>query len=218
MQAQKTAVALYISVPVASFRNPYARDYLETYLFPPPSTVYGMLLSSVGETSRWRHVGVQISYSMIKRPLTFSVLRTKWRIKSEKKALGVGENKTPDLQEILTGMEMAVWVRQGADERTPSLAERIVNSIERPAELNRFGGLSLGESTHLVNDFRYWKSSDGAEGIMLIPADDGDFSLPLWADHVNLRNVHWGRYRLEKSDLTGIPNEKAWITIVPPTN
>lgn len=218
MQAGKITVALYISVPVASFRNPYARDYLETYLVPPPSTVYGMLLSSIGEISRQRHVGAQISYALLKRPLVSSVLRTKWRIKSEKKPQGMGENKTPDFQELLTGIEMAVRIRHGVDESVPSLAERIANLLGLPAGINRFGALSLGESTHMVNDFRSWKTSDGTEGIMLIPSDNGDLSLPLWADHVNLRNVRWGRYRLEKRDLAGVPDEEAWITIVPPNN
>ncbi|NOJ28409.1 MAG: type I-MYXAN CRISPR-associated protein Cas5/Cmx5/DevS [Nitrososphaera sp.] len=218
IQTGKITVALYISVPVASFRNPYARDYLETYLVPPPSTVYGMLLSSIGEISRWRHVGTQISYALLKRPLVSSILRTKWRIKSERKPLGVGENKTPDFQELLTGIEMAVRIRHGVDESVPSLAERIVNLLGLPAGINRFGALSLGESTHMVNEFRSWKTSDGTEGIMLIPADDGDLSLPLWADHVNLRNVRWGRYRLEKRNLVDVPDEEAWITIVPPNN
>lgn len=44
------SVALYIDVPCATFRNSRNREYGHTYPVPPPSTVYGMLLSFVGET------------------------------------------------------------------------------------------------------------------------------------------------------------------------
>ena len=45
-------VGVYICAPVASFRVPRAREYFETFPCPPPSTVYGMLLSMVGEVNR----------------------------------------------------------------------------------------------------------------------------------------------------------------------
>src|SRR6202044_1447868 len=40
---------VFVSAPVASFRVPQAREYWETLPCPPPATVYGMLLSAVGE-------------------------------------------------------------------------------------------------------------------------------------------------------------------------
>ena len=56
-------LALYLSAPVASFRVPQAREYLETFPCPPPATVYGALLSlsncAVHTRSYWlaSHVG-----------------------------------------------------------------------------------------------------------------------------------------------------------------
>ena len=148
-------VAIYVSVPIASFRNPYAREYLETYPFPPPSTVYGMLLSAVGEASRRVHIGAEIAFALLSRPQVSTVLRTKWRVKSGKTPLGTGQNKVPDFQEVLTGLEMAVWVRGGKEEiARPSLAERLGRVLSHPSECERFGALSLGESTKLVNDLR----------------------------------------------------------------
>ncbi|WP_413167939.1 CRISPR-associated protein Cas5 [Capilliphycus salinus ALCB114379] len=38
-------VAIYIDVPTATFRQSHAREYGKTYLYPPHSTVYGLLLS-----------------------------------------------------------------------------------------------------------------------------------------------------------------------------
>ena len=39
------SVAIYIDVPTATFRQSHAREYGKTYLYPPHSTVYGLLLS-----------------------------------------------------------------------------------------------------------------------------------------------------------------------------
>ena len=215
--AAASAVAIYVSVPVASFRNPYAREYLETYPLPPPSTVYGMLLSAVGEVSRRAHVGAEIAFALLSRPQVSTVLRTKWRVKSGKTPLGAGQNKVPDFQEVLTEIRMLVWVRTGRAERaSPSLAERLEGLLLSPAETVRFGALSLGESTHLVNDFRRWRrEEDGSEGVLLVQGGEGALSLPIWADHVSSVGTRWGRFRLKESLLgAGLPGE-AWVTIGP---
>ena len=47
-------ITLRVEVPYASFRKSYARSFAETYPLPPPATVYGMLLSLVGERFRRR--------------------------------------------------------------------------------------------------------------------------------------------------------------------
>ena len=43
------AISLMVSVPFCSFRKPYAREFFETERIPPPATVYGFLLSLIGE-------------------------------------------------------------------------------------------------------------------------------------------------------------------------
>lgn len=50
-----------VDVPIASFPTSRSREYRASYPVPPPSTVYGMLLSLVGETDRYRHCGVKIA-------------------------------------------------------------------------------------------------------------------------------------------------------------
>src|SRR5438552_17771195 len=89
------ALALFVSVPVASFRVPQAREYFETLPSPPPSTVYGMLLSLVGEPNRLRHIGSEIAVALLSTPSQSGVLRTLWRVKSKEAGPGIGENNGP---------------------------------------------------------------------------------------------------------------------------
>src|SRR5438094_231737 len=120
------SVALYVSVPIASFRVPQAREYFETLPCPPPSTVYGMLLSLVGEPDRLRHIGAEIAIAVLSRPERSVVLRTLWRVKTKKHGPGIGENKRPDFQELLSGVQLAIWVRPGSEEAlAPHLADRV---------------------------------------------------------------------------------------------
>jgi CRISPR-associated protein Cas5t len=118
------ALALFVSVPVASFRVPQAREYFETLPSPPPSTVYGMLLSVVGEPNRLRHIGSEIAVALLSTPSQSVVLRTLWRVKSKEAGPGIGENKRPDFQELLTGVRLAVWVRAGAKEGRETATRR----------------------------------------------------------------------------------------------
>src|SRR5437660_12643720 len=58
-----SVITLRVEVPYASFRKSYARSFAETYPLPPPATVYGMLLSLVGERFRRRHAGVRLAFA-----------------------------------------------------------------------------------------------------------------------------------------------------------
>lgn len=209
--------ALFVSVPVASFRAPYAREYFETLPCPPPSTVYGMLLSLVGEPDRLRHIGAEIAIGLLSVPNTSVVLRTLWRIKSKKHAPGTGENKRPDFQELLTDVRLAVWVRPGRSESQPTLFERVQEALANPATVARFGGLSLGESTHLVDEIRPLLSGDTASVRMLQVRRDGNISLPVWADHVGSAGTKWEQFKLgDGAPVSGPPSDNEWVTIEQP--
>jgi CRISPR-associated protein Cas5t len=193
-------IGLYVSVPVACFRVPRAREYFETLPCPPPATVYGMLLSMVGETNRRVHEGAEIAIALLSEPRYSVVLRTLWRVKDKNAGPGLGTNRRPDFQELLTDIRLAVWVRQGAAEETEtSLASRIRTSLNDPATVSRFGGLSLGESTHLVDSVSRLRSQH-LRGRLLVAAEDGDLSLPIWPDHVGSTTT-WGQYRIVDSAL-----------------
>lgn len=208
-------IGLYVSVPVACFRVPRAREYFETFPCPPPSTVYGMLLSMVGEVNRHVHEGVEIAIALLSEPNYSVVLRTLWRVKDRGEGPGLGNNRRPDFQELLTNVRLAVWVRKGEREISPiPLSKRIQNAFTYPASITRFGGLSLGESTHLVDEVSLLKQSE-LQGQILLAEDGGDLSLPIWPDHVGSK-TRWGQYRLQSSDFTKDFPANAWTTIERP--
>lgn len=207
-------IGLYVSVPVVCFRIPHAREYFETFPVPPPATVYGMLLSMCGEINRRTHEGAEIAIALLPEPSYSVVLRTMWRVKKKALGLGLGENRRPDFQELLTNVRLAVWVRQGANEdNEQSLAQRLSEALTKPSSVSRFGGLSLGESTHLIDEVSRLKP-EGLQGRLLVATEDGDLSLPIWPDHVGSATT-WGQYRLVDTALTdeSLKARAAWTVI-----
>jgi CRISPR-associated protein Cas5t len=211
------ALGLYVSVPVASFRVPQAREFFETLPCAPPSTVYGMLLSLVGEPDRLRHEGTEIALALLSTPERSVVLRTLWRVKDRKTGPGLRENKRPDFQELLTGVELAVWTRPGTREAaSPRLADRVRDVLAQPSNSLRFGGLSLGESAHLVDEVRCLSAQDPPNARFLVSDPQGDLTLPVWADHVGSAGTRWGQFRLVGGRLAAGPPENAWTPILSP--
>lgn len=213
------SVGLYVSVPIACFRVPRAREYFETFPCPPPSTVYGMLLSMVGESNRREHEGAEIAIALLSQPSYSVVLRTLWRVKDRKEGPGLGTNRRPDFQELLSDTRLAVWIRKGVRETaTRSLASRVEQAVQHPETVSRFGGLSLGESTHLVNDVSIL-DDEGIRGRLLMGLDEGDLSLPIWPDHVGSA-TRWGQYHLlDEREITTaeLDNTSAWTVIRRPS-
>lgn len=66
-------ISVRVQVPYASFRKSYARSFAESYPFPPPATVYGMLLSLVesaaGRATLGSHSHSRMRASLVSRPL-----------------------------------------------------------------------------------------------------------------------------------------------------
>jgi CRISPR-associated protein Cas5t len=206
---EKDGFSLLVSVPVCSFRKGYAREYLETEEIPPPSTVYGFLLSLIGEEDRKRYVGTRIAYALMERPELSVVIRTAWRIKQKKLPVGVGSNRRPDYQEILTRLELGIWIDEG------ELAEKLREASSNPGNIWRHGGLSLGESRDLVNDVQWlpeW-SIDKAQWLTLHPR--GELTLPVWVDHVGSKGTVWKQFHLEPNSMeTPPPEDPRWIPII----
>ena len=209
------SVGLYVSVPIACFRVPRAREYFETFPCPPPSTIYGMLLSMVGEGNRREHEGAEIAIALLSDPSYSVVLRTLWRVKKKAHGPGLGENRRPDFQEILSDTQLAIWIRKGLSEKAAQpLVSRVELAMRHPSTVSRFGGLSLGESTHLVNDVSVLRN-ESIRGRLLVAIDEGDLSLPIWPDHVG-SSTRWGQYRLsDEATITKevLNNESAWTVI-----
>ena len=206
-----TTIALKVEVPIACFRQSRAREYAETYLVPPPSTVYGMLLSLVGEENRYKHCGVKLAIALLSEPEKSVVVRTFRRFKN--KDIQHPENAKPDYQELLTNIEFIVWVATGTDKAEPTLRERLQQAFTNPAAINRFGGLCLGESRDLVNAVTLLLENHYGESLQwLVRDEDGSFTLPYWVDHVGSKETRWLRYVLQESQQSQ-PPELSWTII-----
>jgi CRISPR-associated protein Cas5t len=182
-------LGVYLAVPIACFRKGLAREYLETEPLPPPATAYGFLLSLVGEERRARHLGCRVCPVLLSEPGRSVVLRTVWRVK--KQPLGSGGNTRPDYQQLLTHVELAFWLDSAEEEGgEPSLERRVERALADPASVTRYGGLCLGESTHLVDEVRRFPMpgrrppDEGRRGRDFVLETGGRLALPVWVDHV----------------------------------
>jgi CRISPR-associated protein Cas5t len=181
-------LGLYVSVPIACFRKGLAREYLESEQLPPPATCYGFLLSLAGETDRRRHVGCRVTPMLLNRPEMSVVLRTVWRVK--KTPLGSAGNTRPDYQQLLSPVELVVWLDSADEASGEHLEDRVLRALEKPASVERFGGLCLGESTHLVDEVSLWDQVKdrpehrGRSGRAFLLVERGRLTLPIWVDHV----------------------------------
>lgn len=209
-------LGVYVTVPVACFRKGLAREYLETEPLPPPATCYGFLLSLVGETDRRRHVGCRVAPVLLNKPPTSVVLRTVWRVK--KTPLGSPGNTRPDYQQLLTGIELLIWLDSADD--PGGLENRVREALVTPAKIARFGGLSLGESTHLVDEVRLIENLDSAirkrPGQAFLVAARGRLTLPVWVDHVGSRGTRYATGDLVPRSAEEAPPVDEMPQIVPP--
>lgn len=206
-----TRVALKVEVPIACFRKSRAREYIETYPVPPPSTVYGMLLSLVGEVDRYKHCGVKLAIALLSEPEKSTVVRTVHRFKT--KNIYDPKNNKPDYQELLTNIEFVVWVDTGVDAAKPNLVQRLQQAFTNPASIYRFGGLCLGESRDLVNDVTLLPENYCAELMRWLIRDEyGLLTLPYWVDHVGSRGTRWLRYEIQECQVFQ-PPELSWTSV-----
>jgi CRISPR-associated protein Cas5t len=203
-------VALEVEVPIACFRQSQAREYFETYPVPPPSTVYGMLLSLVGEMDRYKHCGVRLALALLSEPKKSTVIRTFHRYK--KRDIHDPSNIRPDYQEVLTDTRFIVWVDSGTDGNRVPLVNRLQHAFADPASVSRFGGLSLGESRDLINSVTLVTGLCEKPMRWLVQIEDGLLTLPYWVDHIGSQGTRWLRYELLKSNLQE-PPDSAWTKI-----
>ncbi|HXD34054.1 MAG TPA: CRISPR-associated protein Cas5 [Pyrinomonadaceae bacterium] len=208
-------ITVRVEVPYASFRKSYARSFAETYPFPPPATVYGMLLSLVGERFRRRHAGVRLAFAYkcrsengdCNRDCVPRIATTLRKLSRFKYGVSTHSGHKPDYVETLCGIEFLCWVdsseeqpefRSGgsgsSDSRT--LEERIVEAIKFPDNVSRYGVLSLGLSDDAVNDVGLCMRTKG-EWHRLLPSDTGEIELPVLVQHVGAARTKWQRYRWE---------------------
>ena len=189
---------MQVEVPIACFRDSRAREYIATYPVPPPSTVYGMLLSTVGEENRFRHCGVKLAIAMLSETAKSRVIRKVRRFKV--RDINSAKNSKPDYQELLTGIKFVVWIDATADKSSPNLAERLHQAMINPSSVVRFGNICLGESRDLVNSIDLLTNEHQQGALKWLTQDEyGELTLPYWIDRLGSERTRWLRYTLIKS-------------------
>jgi CRISPR-associated protein Cas5t len=166
-----------------------------------------MLLSLLGvpREEKARHRGAEMALAVSAIPGRAKVFR-KLRRGADL------ENTRPDYQDLLMDLTLWIWLRAGGDAASPPLAERVPSALSRPETIARFGGLSLGESSYLV-DVVTIDNTPPDRLIFLVPDSGGFYSFPTWVDHAERKNTVLSRFRL--SDLTAIETglPLAWLRI-----
>lgn len=213
-------ITLHVEVPLASFRKSYARSLGETYPFAPPATVYGMLLSLVGERIRVRHQGVKLAFAYAHKPRVTTTLRSlsryKYGIANKQAAYG----NIPDYVESLCGIDFLCWVDSDLEQsrgKARTLEARLIKAISSPEIINRSGVLALGLSDDAVNEISLIERVEGFWH-WLTPCNNGLIELPIWVDHVGSRSTRWQRYHFDTTPSTSVekPNHDKFVTIFDP--
>ena len=190
------AFVVRVSVPVVSFRPYLSRDYQDTYPVPPPATVFGMLLSLCGVTDDGRsdYRGTELAIMVDRVRESSRVLRKLRRDSSKDKKHGIAGYR-PDYQELILGLQAWVAVRQG--DAVHDLASSVGSALEHPEGVDRYGALSLGESTFLVDEIEVCCPAL-RPGVSLHPDDAGSLTLPVWVDYEDASATRLRRFSLEE--------------------
>jgi CRISPR-associated protein Cas5t len=161
-------IQLYIDVPIASFPRKFAHDYRETYLYPPVTTVFGCILSFVGEIDMCAYpidsleVGVINKHTEISsvciRQRNFSYTPGGKHAKVQQRSYPPGVYPSqfyskPNIKELVVGTKIVVRINN------EPLAARVCHAIHSGCD--RFGILSLGDSSAIVNCIREYRPEDG---------------------------------------------------------
>lgn len=209
-------IKVRVSAPYASFRKSFARGYAETYPLPPPSTIYGFLLSLVGESSRRRHLNVRLAFAFKTCPRIAQTLRKLSRYKYGVPSKQVTHGNAPDYIETLCGIDFICWVDSSEEvDNAQTLEKRVVEAIQSPEKVSRYGVLALGLSDDAVDEVSVCGDIVG-RWRRLVPSHSGAIELPVWVDHVGGQDTRWARFQLDEQPLevSGGPGHNwPWTTI-----
>jgi CRISPR-associated protein Cas5t len=204
---------LYLDCPCTSFPRSFARDFKETYRYPPPSTVYGMLLSLVGEVDMLAHRGVKLAIGLIGNdPPISRVVRKQRHHKFSVKHMGTypsSQFSKPNHHELLTDLQFVIQIDSSEETAVVKLIDRVAIALSTPAQITRFGGLSLGESWAMLNGVRVYRETDGV--VRWLKQDKrGLIGLPIWINRETTQGT-FARFTWA-DDFT----DDCWVRIQPP--
>lgn len=212
-------ISLFVDVPISAFRPYRSREYQDTYPVPPPATVYGMLLSLIGveREQKDRFSGIKIAMAVSDadgpRKEIGKVFRKFRRVGQSKKDADPLADRRPDYQELILWLKLWLWIHDA--DASHSLTEEVQIALDptKRHKILRYGGLSLGESTHLINEIQI--SEPQGQGQFLVVDNSGFLSMPVWTDH-SANTTHLETFQLlELVKLPKTPDEEYWISIKP---
>lgn len=212
-------ISLFIEVPICAFRPNWSREYQDTYGFPPPATVFGMLLSLVGIDwpDKRRFAGVRLALALQGEPERARVFRKFRRVPQANKKADPLTSRRPDYQDLLLWVRLWVWLDDG--EAESSLCDRVKQALDpmQRGSLYRWGGLSLGESSHLVDSVSI-STPGGEPAEHLVPDPCGPLSLPVWVQHPRdaTGKTRMGRFRLGVRPAVSLTEDSDLWTVISP--
>lgn len=179
-------IGIHVWLSTGSWRPPMRSDYVESYVVPPPSTVYGALLSLVGETDPTRHVGCRVTASHVCHAGTQIVLAHAWRQKTPGNPRGVGDNKTIRFEEIFHDVQIILWVDSSDESTTPTLEQRLIQAENRRFRGRRFGIPCVGNATDTIHAHQIIHNPPHQVTTFLLPGPVPErrrsVCMPVWVD------------------------------------
>ena len=220
---ESAILVLRVDVPMTGLRPMWAREYQETYPAPPPSTVYGMLLSLIGVEREHKnmYVGLRIAIAMAEntedsfwqRREKGRIFRKFRRVAQAKKNADPLADRRPDYQELLLGLEFWLWIDDSQASHPLCGEIRKALDPEKRGEIVRHGALCLGESSHMVNEVT--KDRPRGRGRFVAPCEKGFLSMPVWSDYKENRPTLLNFEIREPEELADNPPTDYWITVAP---
>lgn len=209
------SIIIQITAPIASNRKAYANNYGESYSYISPITVYGFLLSLVGEHNIKAHENVQLAFAYKNKPEKSRLIKKQTKIKlgilgkafSKKDSRDV-EGLTPDYIEKLSDVNMICSIDSSREIGTKKLEERVVEAIKHPENIFRsVGVLSLGTSDDLIDDLYLLDSILGEKLLKLVPNKRGKFEMPIWLNHLYGIGNKFQRYLVKETTEGFLEND-----------
>ena len=191
-------LCLHIDVPMCSFRPYTSKDYQDTYPAPPPSTLFGMLLSLLGVEPQQaeRFFGNRIGIAIKEEAEVSQIVRKMRRDPASGNI--TSPQYRPEYQEILTDLKVYCLIDDN-EARQESLVSALNEALDKPESLDRYGGLCLGESTFLVDAIH--RKKNPPECLLLQPDERGTLVMPVWTNFQLRSRTRLQRFELVRGSL-----------------